>query len=171
MRALVVYESMFGDTERVAHAIADGLRDTYQVDVADVGTMPSASGVDLLVVGGPTHAFAMTKPATRAEAAKRGAVRTGAIDLGIREWLDCSPTLNGTAAAAFDTKIDKPYLPGSAAHKAHRQLHRLGCHMLMHSENFRVIGTTGPLVAGEEQRARRWGSELAAAASAAHHKI
>lgn len=167
MKALVIYESMFGDTERIAHAVADGLRDTYDVDVADVSTMPRATGVDLLIVGGPTHAFAMSKPATRVEAAKRGTIRAGAVDVGIREWLDCSPMLTGTAAAAFDTKIDKPYLPGSAARKAHRQLHRLGCRMITHSESFRVLDTTGPLVAGEEERARRWGSELAAATTAA----
>jgi hypothetical protein len=43
--------------------------------------------------------------------------------------------------------------------------------MITQSESFRVLGTTGPLIAGEEERARQWGTELAAATTAAHHKV
>jgi hypothetical protein len=171
MKALVVYESMFGNTEKVARAIADGLRDTFDVTVADVAGMPSAFGVDLLVVGGPTHAFSMSRPSTRESAAQRGTIRANAADVGVREYLACSPLLLGIAAAAFDTKVDKPFLPGSAAHKAHRQLRRLRCRMVVPAESFLVADTNGPLVAGEEQRARRWGATLATAVTALHHTV
>src|SRR5690349_20132107 len=129
MKALVIYESMFGNTEKIARAIADGLRETFDVTVADVNTMPRAFDTDLLVIGGPTHASGKSRPSTREQAAQQGTVRPHAVDVGIREYLDCSPRLAGTSAAAFDTKVDKPFLPGSAAHRAQRHLRRLGCHI------------------------------------------
>jgi len=171
MKALVIYESMFGSTEAIARAIADGLRETFDVTVADVGTMPLAFGMDLLVVGGPTHAFGMSRPSTREQAAQQGAVRPHAVDIGIREYLDCSPTLTGMSAAAFDTKVDKPFLPGSAAHRAQRQLRRLGCHIVLPAQSFLVGGTTGPLKVREEERAREWGTALAATVTAARHPV
>ncbi len=163
MRALVVYESLFGNTETVAHAVADGLRARFEVTVADAGTMPRADGVDLLVVGGPTHAFGMTRPATRQDAVRQGASRTEAVEAGLREWLDRSPQLAGIAAAAFDTRVDRP-LVGSAARKAHKRLRRLGCRMLVPAESFAVTGTPGPLADGERERARQWGADVASAA-------
>jgi len=171
MKALVIYESMFGNTEAIARAIAAGLRETFDVTVADVSTMPRAFEMDLLVVGGPTHAFGMSRPSTREQAAQQGTVRPHAVDVGIREYLDCSPTLTGLAAAAFDTKVDKPFLPGSAAHRAQRQLRRLGCHIVLSAQSFLVGGTAGPLKVDEEECARKWGTALAAAVTAARHPV
>ena len=68
-------------------------------------------------------------------------------------------------------KVDKPFLPGSAAHKANRRLHRLGCRLIAAPESFRVPGTQGPLLSGEEQRAERWGETLANAVSADRHTV
>ena len=67
MRALVVYESMFGNTEAVARAVADGLAEMHDVDLREVSQAPIAviARVDLIVVGGPTHAFSLSRPATR----------------------------------------------------------------------------------------------------------
>jgi len=171
MQALVVYESMFGNTEKIARAIAEGLSDTFDVTVTDVSRMPSATGLDLIVLGGPTHAFGLSRPASRAQAGQQGTIRPGAAEAGLREYLDCSPALTGIAAAAFDTKVNTPFLPGSAAHRAQRHLRRLGCRIVQPARSFLVTGTTGPLVEGEEQRARDWGSAVAAAAAAAHHKV
>lgn len=171
MKALVVYESLFGNTEVIARAIAAGLRDRFEVTVADVATMPRAVGMDLLVVGGPTHAFGMSRPSTREQATQQGTVRDGAVDAGVREYLDCSPTLPGTAAAAFDTKVNKPLLPGSAAHRVQRHLRRLGCRIAMPAESFHVTGTLGPLAGGEEERARHWGATLAENVAAAQHTV
>jgi hypothetical protein len=171
MKALVIYESMFGNTEKVARAIADGLREKLEVTLADVRTMPGAYGVDLLVIGGPTHAFGMSRPSTREQAAQQGEIRPGAADVGVREYLACSPLLTGMSAAAFDTKVDKPHLPGSAARRAQRQLRRLGGHIALPARSFLVKGTTGPLRADEEQNARQWGAVLASAVVAAHHPV
>jgi hypothetical protein len=171
MKALVIYESMFGNTEKVARAIADGLRETFDVTVAEVGTMPRAFGMDLLVIGGPTHAFGLSRPSTREQAAQQGTVRPGAVDVGVREYLDCSPRLAGISAAAFDTKVHKPFLPGSAAHRIQRHLRRLGCRIAVPARSFLVSGTDGPLEAEEETHARQWGAALASAVIAARHTV
>ena len=171
MKALVVYESMFGNTEAVARAVADGLSDAFEVSLADVSSMPSPADVDVLVVGAPTHAFGMSRPGTRAGAARQGTVRPGATDIGLREYLDCAPALTGITAAAFDTKINKPFLPGSAARRARRELRRLGCRTPLPAESFRVAGTTGPPTDGELKRARRWATALAAAVLSERHTV
>jgi flavodoxin len=170
MKALVMFESMFGNTETIARAVADGMTGQLEVTVADVRTMPRAFGMDVIVVGGPTHAFGMSRPGTRQDALRQGAGRTGVVDVGLREWLDTSPQLTGVAAAAFDTKVDKPFT-GSAARKADRRLRRLGCRILLPAESFHVGGIPGPPADGERERARRWGESVAAAAVAALHRI
>ena len=91
MKALVVYESMFGNTEAVARAVAEGLSGAGQpveVDLREVAQAPSpvTGPVDLIVVGGPTHAFSLSRPSTRADAVKQGAP-TRATEQGLREWL------------------------------------------------------------------------------------
>ncbi|MEU8663901.1 flavodoxin family protein [Actinoplanes philippinensis] len=161
MKALVVYESMFGNTAEIARAVADGLATCYDVTLAEVREMPPADGADLLVVGAPTHAFSLSRPATRADAARQGEVRAGAEAVGVREYLDRSSRLDGLAATAFDTRADKP-VTGSAARKAMRRLRRLGCRPVAPVESFRVTGMTGPLAAGELGRARQWAQSIAA---------
>ncbi|GAB2584149.1 flavodoxin [Paractinoplanes abujensis] len=164
MKALVVYESKV-----VARVVADGLGEAFEVRLAEAREIPSTEGFDLLVVGGPTHAFGLSRPGTRQDAARQGDVRPSTADVDIREYLDVSPMLTGLTAATFDTKVDKPLPRGSAAHKAHRRLRRLGCRMARPPESFKVDGTTGPLVAGELERARTWARELAAAGLALRH--
>ena len=161
MKALVVYESMFGNTEKIARAVADSFGDRCDVTIAEAAAMPSAEGMDLLVVGSPTHAFGLSRPSTRQDAVRQGAAHPTDPAIGLREYLDVSPLLTGLAAAAFDTRVNMPLVPGSAAHKAHRRLRRLGCRMLCPAESFRVTGTTGPLVDGEIERARQWAARLA----------
>ena len=163
MRALVVYESMFGNTQAVAEAVADGVSSHMSVDVVEVSHAGPVVGpdVELLVVGGPTHAFGMSRPKTRSSAADQatdGLVSTG---IGLREWLEDFECSSTTVAAAFDTRVDKPRLPGTASHAAERRLRRRGCTIAARATSFLVDGMTGPLLAGEEDRARRWGESLA----------
>jgi len=169
MKALIVYESMFGNTEIIAHAIAEGLGEVAEVTVAEARLIPSATGYDLVIAGGPTHAFGLSRPGTRQEAVKQGSTRSAGV--GLREYLDVSPALTGVAAAAFDTKINKSWVPGSAAQRAHRRLRRLGCRMTADPESFRVTDTAGPLVAGEAERARRWAAKLGAAMLTERHRV
>lgn len=164
MRALVVYESMWGNTEQVAQAIATGIRETCPVDVVDVGDAPAQPGSDvsLIVAGGPTHAFSMSKSATRAEAHRRGASQ-GSDAVGIREWLEALPAgHHRQAVATFDTKVERVrHLPGSAAKKAGRVAARRGYERSDHAHSFFVADTDGPLVDGELERATEWGRQLA----------
>jgi hypothetical protein len=165
MHALVVFESMFGNTRVIATAVADGLSSEMDTDIVEVGAAPTVipEGDELLVVGGPTHAFGMSRPRTRqtaGEQAERGLVSTG---IGLREWLDLVERgSDRVAAAAFDTRIEKPHwLVGSAGRGVEKRLRRLGFRVVAPSESFYVGGTPGPLLDGEEERARRWGVRLA----------
>jgi flavodoxin len=163
MRALVIYESMFGNTREVASAVARGLSTRMAVDLYEVGSAPDEidDGVDLVVAGGPTHAFSMSRPNTRQSAVDQADTPVVSTKRGLREWIDTAgPTLRDRAIATFDTKIDKAYLPGSAARAAHKRLRRFGCRPVAPAENFTVLGTTGPLTDGELDRAARWGEHL-----------
>jgi hypothetical protein len=169
MRALVVFESMFGNTEEVARAVAEGLESRLDVSVCAVGEAPDALPEPpvLVVVGGPTHALGMTRARTRADAVRQGAPPTTGPATGLREWLaalDRAPA--GTVGATFDTRVHAP-VPGSAARGAARRLRRVGVRLVAPATTFWVDGTPGPLLEGERERARRWGEELAATVAAA----
>jgi hypothetical protein len=163
MRTLVVYESMFGNTQAIAKAIANGLSPRMRVEVLEVGVAPTTidDDVALLVVGGPTHAFGMSRPQTRQDAARQATAGLVSRRLGLREWLTTVRGPAGVAAAAFDTRISKPRLPGSAARAAEKRLRRLGFRIVAPAASFYVDGTSGPLLEGEQQRARRWGESIA----------
>lgn len=171
-RALVVYESMWGNTSQVAEAIAHGLSGSMAVDLAEVHVAPKLPGaeVDLVVAGGPTHAFSMTRENTRADAVRQGASRPP-FDLGLREWLEALPSgHHEQVIATFDTRVDKVrHLPGSAAKGAAKVARRHGFHEAAHHESFYVQDTQGPLLAGELDRAAAWGRRLAQSAVAERH--
>ncbi len=163
--ALVVVESMFGNTRAVADAVAAGLAESVPATVVEVSTAPSRTGVDLLVVGGPTHALGLSRRATRDDAVRQGAVDAG-VQVGIREWLQDLPDQPGTAVATFDTRVRRRGVPGSAARAAMRRLRSRGMRSLHEPQTFWVTTTIGPLAPGELDRARNWGRRLAALALA-----
>lgn len=167
MRALVVYESMFGNTEEIARAIGQGIGASMRADVVEVGAAPDAvpADVTLLVVGGPTHAFSMSWPTTRRDAAQR-ATTLVSRGRGIREWLGSLPAAPAdTAATAFDTRVTSR-VTGSAARAASHRLDRLGYRLTAAFTSFRVADVAGPLVDGEVDRARDWGRALGAEVAA-----
>ncbi|WP_457207557.1 flavodoxin family protein [Nocardioides sp. P5_C9_2] len=162
MSTLMVYESMWGNTREVAEAVADRLGD--DVTVVEVADAPARlpAGLDLLVVGGPTHAFSMSRAGTRRSAVEKGA-EVGHVERGIREWLEEVEAGEPVDVATFDTRVGgtMQHLPGSAAKSAGRQVrhHHLG--RLIATESFYVDDTEGPLSPGEVDRARAWGESLA----------
>lgn len=164
-QALVVYESLWGNTKEVAEAIAQGLSESLAVDVVDVHAAPEevADDVALIVAGGPTHAFSMTRAGTRADALRQGAPKQ-TTDTGLREWLEALPSgHHRQVLAAFDTRVDKVrHLPGSAAKSAARAARRHGYRPIAHAESFYVHDVAGPLLEGETDRATDWGRHLAA---------
>jgi hypothetical protein len=164
MRVLIVFESMFGNTERIAGAVAEGLAAHADVEVVEVGEAPSDldDDLDLLVIGAPTHGHGLSRPTSRQTAARQAPTGVVSARIGLREWLDSLPGQRpGPSAAAFDTRIDKPrWLTGSAAKAAAKRLRRSGCTLAAAPESFYVAATAGPLRDGERERAHRWGSML-----------
>jgi len=163
-RALVVYESMYGNTRDVAMAVGKGLEGRFEVVVVEVAGAPEQlGGIDLLVVGGPTHARGMSNPQTR-ESAAANVPELVSRGSGIREWLD-RVRPKGIRVATFDTRIQGPrWLWGSAARAAAKRLRKRGCEVVIEPESFLVHGPFGAIVDvlldGERERARVWGDEV-----------
>ncbi len=164
-RALVVYESMFGNTEQIAAAVARGLQleevDTGLVEVSSASN-ELTSGLDLLVVGGPTHAFSLSRTSTRADAVRQGAPEQRA-QLGLREWLESVRLPQGQApeVASFSTMVTKVrWVPKSAGSTAAHLARRHGLRATRRPMGFLVDDTRGPLLGGELERAVAWGRRL-----------
>jgi flavorubredoxin len=164
--AVVVYESVFGDAEKIARAIAEGLSSHFDVDVVAAKDAPHQLGSDvrLLVVGGPNHAMGMPKPATREGAVKQYGAEIADTATGLHEWLEKVQAAGALAGAAFDTRMDHPKLVTKMDHASKTEeklLHRLGATLAAPAEHFHVVDTRGPLAHGEEERARLWGQAIA----------
>jgi hypothetical protein len=165
--ALVVYESMFGNTETVAGAVTRGLvLAGVEADVVEVGSAPEElpTGLDLLVVGAPTHAFSLSRPSTRESAVTQGAEPERART-GVREWLAAvrHDAAHPPAVAVFDTRVTKVrWLPKAAGPTAVRLAYKHGLVVSTRPECFLVGDVLGPLVPGELDRAQEWGGRLAA---------
>lgn len=175
MRALVVYESMYGNTHTVAEAIGAGLGDAPEVDevqVVAVGHADAAAvaAADLVVVGGPTHAHSMSRESTRTQAVSDAAKPGKDLHVdpdadpgeGVREWLADIGSGSGTASAAFDTRVDwAAVLSGRASKAIAKALHHHGFSEAVKPESF-LVTKESELVEGEADRAREWGRALAA---------
>lgn len=174
MPAVVVYESMYGNTRVVAEAIAEGIRDAVAIPVAEAAAHPErVASASLLVVGGPTHAFSMSRPQTRASAAqtaaKHGSTRhlePGATGAGIREWVAALPPMTGSAAA-FDTRIAHFGGMGHAAPRIARGLRRHGLTLLCPPRSF-FVTKNDTLTEGQLDAAFAWGAALATQLGLAH---
>jgi hypothetical protein len=168
MKTVIVYESMFGNTEHIARKVADGLGQaggqTVLADVREVGP-DDLAGSDLVVVGAPTHAFSLSRPSTREDAVRKGADPSHAA-FGVREWLNTLDAALPVAAerprvAVFDTRVEKVRgLPGSAAKRAAKVLRAHGFDVLDRPTSFYVADIQGPTTFGEFDRAREWGARL-----------
>jgi hypothetical protein len=171
MRALVVYESMFGNTRHIAEAIRDGLAPEVDALVVGVAAAPaSLDDFDMVVVGGPTHTWSMSWPSTRRSTPIRVArLDSGLIlepgadsERGVREWLESLGDANGKAAA-FDTRMNsRPLFTGRASKGIARQLLRHGFAVIVPPESF-FVNKKSHLLPGELERARRWGQALTGA--------
>jgi hypothetical protein len=162
MRSLVVYESWFGNTRRIAEEIAAALAPEGQVDLVTVDDpLPPLEDVDLLIVGAPTHIHGLSSKRSREGALTQGA--HGEPGIGVRGWIEQLPDgACGPRAAAFDTRARKPVLlVGSAARGIARRLRDHGYALATEPHSFFVQGTPGPLEEGELDRALEWGRALA----------
>jgi hypothetical protein len=175
MDVVIVCESGFGNTRKIAASVADGVREASSdatvavLEVAEA-TPERIDRAGLLIVGGPTHYRGMSKESSRRRAvgtAEEAGDRRlglesehGSAGSGIREWLAALPAAPpGRGAAAFDTRLAFP-LAGGAARPIGRALRHLGYSMVAAPEGFIVDGARGPLRAGETDRAKVWGAGL-----------
>lgn len=165
MRALVVYESIYGNTQKIATAIVEGIG--ADGAAVEVGNAPSdlPPDVELLVVGGPTHAHGMSQAESRHSAKERADRPVVSAGQGIREWVAAVRVDRPVAFATFDTRIRGPKLLwGSAADSAAKALAVRGLRQAAAPASFIVGGPTGSpydrLADGELERARTFGRKL-----------
>ncbi len=168
MRALVVYESVHGNTAEIARALGEGLGRYGEVTVADVrGARPEyVERFDLLVVGGPTRAFSLGRVLARGRGpTHRTDLTHGRPGIGLRDWLRLLPAgAHSEAVATFDVRtLDGHRQPGSTARRAAHVAQHLGYRPLDEPTSFFVRAPGGPLVAGERRRAVAFGERLAQA--------
>jgi flavodoxin I len=150
MKALVVYDSAYGNTARVARAIRERL--DADLALASEATTHDLEGIELLIVGSPTQGGRPTEP--------------------VQTFLDELPDLHGLRVAAFDTRLDKQDrsqgikflmgIIGFAAEKEAKSLRRKGGHVVGNPAGFVVTGKEGPLAEHELERAGSWAGQLAA---------
>jgi hypothetical protein len=170
MKAVVIYESMYGNTHLVAQAIGNGLSaigDVVVVPVDDASTELLESA-DLVVVGGPTHAHGVSRASTRKAAITAAGKPDSGLQVdpdaegpGLRDWFASLET-TGTRAAAFDTRADAPAaLTGRASKGIARMLRHHGFAVIVDPESF-LVTKANHLEPGEEKRAHDWGARLAA---------
>jgi hypothetical protein len=170
MKAIIVYESMYGNTHLIADAIAEGLRPAGEVSVLAVGeaTPAALDGTDLVIIGAPTHVHSLPCESTR-KAAIEAAERPGAeLELdadqdaygeGLREWFDTLGELE-KPVGAFDTRIHMPAaFTGRASKGIARRLRKHGTTLLLEPESFFVTKRIG--WNRTKRRARTWGDRLA----------
>ncbi len=167
MKAIVVYESHWGNTAAVARAIAEGIGAMLRALSTAEATGAALAGVELIVAGSPLLGFNLPTESMLKGMATNAAKDPTPPDLShpsMRAWLETLPASSGRAAA-FETRIW--WSPGSAAKTILKRLEALGYRPVGKGERFIVEGKYGPLRSGELERARAWGAELAQAMAGA----
>jgi hypothetical protein len=162
MKVVIIYESLFGNTGAIAHAIAAGCQPAAEIELVPIvaATREHATGAHLIVVGGPTHVHGMSSAVSRKAAAEDSDLPDEVVGRGIRDWLGELVHSEGPAAA-FDTRLDRAMvLTGAASHVIGRRLKRRGYRLIVPPESFLVADAEGPLVEGELDRATEWGRAL-----------
>lgn len=151
-KVVIVYDSVFGNTEMIAQAIAGSKVENITIDLRRVGdvTIDELSGVKTLIIGSPTRQFKAT----------------GATDRFLNQFTKDS--LNGVKIAAFDTRMTEAEINsnkflsfmvklfGYAAEKISKRLKKLGGVVVAPPVGFYVKGVEGPLLDGELERASKW---------------
>jgi hypothetical protein len=161
MKAIVVYESLWGNTAAVARAIAEGIGPEARALSTAEATAAEIAGADLLVAGAPVHAFSLPTEQSRKNAG-RGDGKTPAPDLShpsMRAWLAGLAAGQGRCAA-FETAFK--WSPSGATKAIAKALEGAGYRRAAKPRRFLIAGGSGPLRDGELEKAKAWGAELAA---------
>ena len=157
MKVLTIYDSYFGNTEKIAQAIGNALNAQWDVEVLRVGEVKpgQVTGLGLLIVGSPTRAFKPSTPITR-----------------VLKMIS-KDGLAGVKVAAFDTRFSASDVEsgvlrglmntfGYAAKPIADRLTRVDGQLMIPPEGFIVEGTEGPLREGELERAADWARQVTA---------
>jgi flavodoxin len=143
MKTLVVYDSQYGNTEKIARAIGDAIPEATVIHGNLAGPL-SLESVDLLIVGSPTHG--------------------GRPMSSVQMFLNKSPAtaIEGVKVASFDTRFASGFAKifGYAAVRIANALKKKGGSLIVEPEGFIVEGTKGPLREGELERAAAWASRV-----------
>lgn len=164
MNAIVVYESLWGNTAVIARAIAEGIGEGTGALSTGEATAEKIAGADLIVAGSPILGFTLPTESMRASMGSNLPATVSQPDLShpsMRSWLESLPSHNGTFAT-FETRVKGPW--GNAVKAIAKGLTAAGLEPVASaapSMAFIVTGKYGPLRDGELERARAWGSELA----------
>ena len=142
MKALVVYDSLYGNTAQLAEAIGAALAAESRVLRVRDAKPSDLGSFDLVIVGSPTQ----------------GGRATDAM----RAFLDRVPALDGAKVAAFDTRLRARWVKvfGYGAGKIAERMKSLGATLVAEPEGFIVEGKEGPLAEGELERAGAWAKDL-----------
>lgn len=145
MTALVVYDSVYGNTEKIAKAIGGGIGGEVQVVRATDAASLDLKSFGLVVVGAPTY----------------GGKPTETMQGFLGKISETS--MKGVKVATFDTRLSGRFVRmfGFAAEKIGTSLQAKGGVLVMSPEGFFVKGREGPLKEGEVERALAWGRALA----------
>ena len=144
MKALIVYDSVYGNTEKIAQSIGGAISGDVKVLRAGEVHLSELESIDFLIVGAPTW----------------GGRPTPAIQDFLKKVSE--PAIKGINVAAFDTRISTKLVGifGYAAGKIARSLKTKGGTLVASPEGFFVKGTKGPLKEGELERAAGWAKEI-----------
>jgi hypothetical protein len=161
MKAVVVYESLWGNTAAIARAIADGIGPETQALSTDEAVGDAIADADLIVAGAPLLGFSLPTDKMREGIRVNPGQPPAPPDLShpsLRAWLETLPRGHG-GFAAFETRLRLS--PGSATAEIAKGLEHAGYRQIAEAQRFVVKGKFGPLRDGELEKARRWGAALA----------
>jgi hypothetical protein len=162
MKAIVVYESHWGNTAAIARAIAEGLGPDARAMNTDEAVGPVVTAARLIVAGAPVIAFSLPRDGSQKQIAgdTKGPTPPDVSHPLLRAWLDALPVGKGWGAA-FESRIW--WSPRGATGTIDSKLRKAGYPRLAKSQRFIVSGAYGPTKDGELERARQWGIDLAQA--------
>src|SRR4030042_1828191 len=144
MKVLVIYDSVYGNTEEIAKSMGEAIGSDAKVVKAENSGLTDLESVELLIAGSPTCGGRPTPK--------------------MKEFLDTIKTvsLKDIKIAAFDTRFPATWVKifGFAAGKIEKQLKSQGGKSVIKPEGFYVSGTKGPLVEGEYERAAKWAQDI-----------
>jgi len=164
MKAIVVYESLWGNTAAIARAVAEGLGPDSRALTTDEATGPALTEADVIVAGAPVIGFSLANDKARDNIAKSEIGAPTPPDTShpsMRAWLAELPA-GHKPVATFETRIW--WSLRGATGTMERGFRKAGYRTIAKGEKFIVEGKYGPLREGEVDRAREWGQELALAA-------